>query len=327
MSLSANGTFSGLPLQSGLFSFVVRLESNGLEDEVEVVMEVVGSSPDNVEVTTFAGSGGNGTFVEGNGTAAGFKSPMALAFDASGNLYVADTGNHRIRKITPQGNVTTFAGSGNATFANGNATSASFSAPSGLAFDASGNLYVADAGNHRIRKISPAGNVTTFAGSGNATFANGNATSASFHSPKGLAFDASGNLYVADSGNHRIRKISPVGTVTTFAGSGNATFANGNATSAGFNQPLGLSTDSSGNVYVADFHNHRIRKITPSGIVSTLAGGNLGVFADGIGENARFYNPTGVVATSNGTIYVTDFGFNKVRKITPGALVTTYAGS
>jgi streptogramin lyase len=151
----------------------------------------------------------------------------------------------------------------------------------------------------------------------------------------GLAFDASGNLYVADSGNHRIRKISPVGTVTTFAGSGNATFANGNATSAGFNRPLGLSTDSSGNVYVADFHNHRIRKITPSGIVSTLAGantlsatgGNAGVFADGIGENARFYNPTGVVATSNGTIYVTDFGFNKVRKITPGALVTTYAGS
>ena len=278
------------------------------------------------EVTTVAGSGDQ-TFANGTGSAASFYSPCGVAVDSSGNVYVADYNNHRIRKITAAGVVTTLAGSGVGTFADGTGTAASFYNPNGVAVDSSGNVYVADWGNNRIRKITPAGVVTTFAGSGSYSFADGTGTAASFKLPFGVAVDSSGNVYVADSDNHRIRKITPAGVVTTLAGSGNATFADGTGTAASFYGPRGLAVDSSGNVYVAEYTNHRIRKITPAGAVTTLAGSGLGQFGNGTGTAASFRFPSAVAVDSSGNVYVADTGNHRIRKITSAGVVTTLAGA
>ena len=209
-------------------------------------------------VTTFAGSG-KAAFVDGVGLTASFNLPSCVAFDLIGNLFVADELNHRIRKISPSGNVSTFAGSGFATYVDGEGLSASFRNPLGVAVDSDGAVYVGDWGNHRIRKINPSGTVSTLAGSGTAAFANGVGLAASFNGPRGVAVDSTGSVYVADESNHRIRKISPSGAVSTFAGSGSATFANGGGLAASFNSPSGVAVDAYGTVYVADYANHRIR--------------------------------------------------------------------
>jgi sugar lactone lactonase YvrE len=222
-----------------------------------------GTTLKEVEVSAFAGSGEEG-YANGTGREAQFDETAGLAFDKAGNLYVADTGNNLIRKISPKGEVTTFAGSGEAGYANGTGREAEFNEPGFLAFDKAGNLYVADSGNHRIQKISPKGEVTTFAGSGEEGYANGTGTEAQFNKPLGLAFDRAGNLYVADAGNNRIRKISPKGEVTTFAGSGEAGYANGTGVEAQFAWPVGLAFDKAGNLYVADSGINRIRKISPA---------------------------------------------------------------
>ncbi len=261
------------------------------------------------------------------GTAASFYNPDGVAVDASGNLYVADTSNHKIRKISPAGVVSTFAGSGAQGSADGNGAAASFSSPTGVAVDASGNVFVADSSNSKIRKITPAGDVTTFAGSGLGGSANGTGTAASFNQPGGLAVDASGNLYVADRGNHKIRKISPAGVVTTLAGSGNQGSVNGTGAAASFDNPRGVTVDTAGNVFVADFANNKIRKITPAGLVSTFAGSGSQGSADGTGVTASFIWPTDVAADSSGNVFVADYGNHKIRKITPTGMVSTAAGS
>ena len=213
-------------------------------------------------VSTFVGTGSSGSS-NGTGTSASFKGTVGLSVDASGNIYVADRENHLIRKITPAGVVSTFAGSGNAGSANGTGTSASFSKPHDIAIDQSGNVYVADHDNHLIRKITSAGVVSTFAGSGNAGSANGTGTSASFNNPRDIDFDASGNIYVCDKTNHLIRKITSAGVVSTYAGSGSTGSTNGTGTSASFNTPAGLVFDADDNLYISDYYNFLIRKILP----------------------------------------------------------------
>ena len=277
-------------------------------------------------VSTLAGSG-SASFANGQGTAASFNGPTGVAVDGSGNIYVADFSNHRIRKITVSGSVTTLAGSGSAGFANGQGTAASFNGPAGVAVDVSGNVYVADHNNHRIRKITASGNVTTLAGSGSAGFSNGQGAAASFNSPHSVAVDGGGNVYVADTWNHRIRKITSSGNVSTLAGSGVANYVDGQGTAASFSAPIQATLDASGNVYVADHNNHRIRKITASGNVTTLAGSGVGAFADGQGTAASFQYPAGVAIDNEGIIYVSDRANHLIRKISTSGNVTTLAGS
>jgi sugar lactone lactonase YvrE len=276
-------------------------------------------------VSTFAGSGVNGRD-NGTGTAASFAFPDGVAVDSSGNVYVADNNNSLIRKITPAGVVSTLAGNGLPGSANGTGTAASFTYPEGVAVDSLDNVYVADTWNRLIRKITPAGVMTTLAGSGVSGSANGTGTAASFAFPSSVAVDANGNVYVVDGSNHNIRKITPAGVVTTLAGSGVTGSANGTGAAASFNYPSGVAVDSLGNVYVADTLNQLIRKITPAGVVSTLAGSGVTGSANGTGAAASFRYPDGVAVDSSGNVYVADTDNQLIRKITPAGVVTTLAG-
>jgi RHS repeat-associated protein len=278
--------------------------------------------------STLAGTVVSGS-IDGTGTGALFNQPLGAAVDASGNIYVADAGNHVIRKITPAGVVNTFAGtSGVHGFTNGTGIAAKFYNPSGIAIDASGNLYVADEYNNAIRKITTAGVVTTLAGNTTAGATNGTGIGATFHAPCGLVADASGNLYVADYLNNLIRKIViSTGVVTTFAGSGSVGSTNGTSTAASFNQPYDVTVDASGNLYVADRANNMIRKITSSAVVSTLAGSPTAGSSDGTGVLAGFNGPTSVKVYGSGNIFVADQGNNYIRMITPSGVVTRYSGS
>jgi len=219
-------------------------------------------TPAGVVTTLAGGTQGN---ANGTGTAASFYYPYSITIDILGNLYVGDNANHLVRKVTPTGVVTTVAGTGFAGFANGTGTSASFNGPDGISIDAAGNLYLADSNNNRIRKITPAGVVTTIAGNGAQATVNGPAASASFNIPAGAVIDAVGNIYVADLGGNTIRKIDPLGIVSTIAGNGTAGFTNGIGLSATFNRPNDVQIDPTGYVYVTDYGNNVIRKICTTG--------------------------------------------------------------
>jgi formylglycine-generating enzyme required for sulfatase activity len=260
------------------------------------------------------------------GTGAGMLRPGGISLDASGSIYVADTYHSVVRKIAPDGGVTILAGALKWGYVDGPAATALFNSPEGIAADSSGNLYVADSVNQRIRKITPNGEVTTLAGTGEEGHANGFSSSATFQFPGGLAVDSTGNLYVADYFNQRIRKISASGEVTTLAGSGKEGHADGRGSVASFSRPSGVAVDSSGIVYVADSMNELIRKITPDGEVTTLAGSGKDGRADGRGRAASFYYPQEIAVDSTGNLYVADTGNSLVRKITPTGMVTTLAG-
>ncbi len=287
-------------------------------------------------VSTVAGLAGNYGYADGTNSAARFSYPFGIAIDDNGNLYVADAYNHLIRKMTPVGTnwvVGTLAGNpGVNGSTDGTGTNALFNAPYALTVDASGNVYVADNGdtNALIRKITPAGVVTTIAGSSRGVV-DGLGTNAQFYSPFGIAVDTFTNLYVADGNGNTVRKITPVGTnwvVTTSAGIPNTIGSiDGTGTNAAFGTPWGITVDISGNLYVADELNDNIRKITSAGVVTTLAGPeNSSSYLDGTGANARFQNPSGVTVDNAGNIYVADSQNQVIRKISPAGVVSTLAG-
>jgi streptogramin lyase len=276
-------------------------------------------------VTTFAGTPYTKGYIDGADTLASFSMPFGVAVNSAGNVYVADAGNNVIRMITPDGTVSTFAGSGASGLANGMADTSSFNSPLGVAVDGSGNVYVADYGNDLIRKITPAGTVSTLAGSGATGADDGNPADATFDLPEGVAVDAADNVYVADNGNNLIRKITPAGVVSTLAGSGMAGSSNGTGTAASFNSPFGIAVDAAGNVYVADSGNNLIRKITPSGVVSTFAGNGSKGAVNATGTAASFNTPSGLAIDSKGNLYVADENNNLIRKITTAGVVSTIA--
>lgn len=263
-------------------------------------------------VTTIAGGVVSG-FADGQGAEALFRGPSGIALDAAGNLYVGDSGNNRIRKVSLSGRVTTFAGSGEHGAADGPGATASFLEPRGVAVDAGGNVYVADASNHLIRKITPQGEATTLAGSGVRGAADGKGSAASFSRPFDVAVDAAGNVYVADTDNNLIRKINRGGVVRTLAGNTTHGSADGRGASASFYRPAGLDLDAFGNIYVADQVNNKIRKVTPQGEVTTIAGSGDYGFNNGPGATATFKQPNDVAIDIFGHIYVADI--NQIRKI------------
>jgi sugar lactone lactonase YvrE len=267
------------------------------------------------DVSTFAGSGVAG-YADGTGTAAKFNGPNGVCIDLQGNIVVADRLNNRIRKITPAGVVTTFAG-GIAGYADGNGTAAKFNGTNEVCSDMSGNIFVVDRNNQCVRKVTPAGDVTTLAGSGNGQlgYVDGMGAAAQFNNLNALTTDPLGNVYVADVVNERIRKITPAGEVSTFAGTGDIGFADGRGDSAKFSFPLGITSDVAGNIYTTDRFNHRIRKITPAGIVSTVVG-NLRGIVDGEGSEAKLNFPLKIACDSNGNLYFTDQEDNRIRKVT-----------
>jgi uncharacterized protein (TIGR03437 family) len=284
-------------------------------------------------ITTVAGNGN--TLFSGDGgpaTSAGLSTPMAIAVDSAGNLFIADTGNNRIRKVTPAGIISTVAGGIIAGFNGdgGPATSAALFLPGGLAVDGSGNLYIADMGNGRIRRITPAGTISTVAGNGGKSFSGdgGPATSASFNlfgTQAGLAVDSDGNLYVPDVANHRVRRVTPAGTISTVAGNGVAGFSGDGspATTAGLNNPSGVAVDGSGNLYIADGTNFRVRKVTFAGSSS----GGPAISSNGIVNGASFR--PGIVANSWATIQGTNLAAatdNWSNSIVDGKLPATLGG-
>lgn len=277
-------------------------------------------------VSTLAGNA-SGVYSDGVGTAAGFVHPFGLTIDPNGNVYVPDYGGHRIRKISPTGTVTTVVGNGTAGYQDGAVDTALVSQPTGVALDPQGNLYFVDHGNQRIRKLSIGGVVSTIAGNGIATFAEGTAASASFNWPGNLCLDTHGNIFVGDQLNHRIRKIDSSGVVTTVAGNGIATFADGVGTAASFYAPVSVVLDPQDNLYVADNANNRIRKITPGGVVSTFAGSGTGGSLDGVGTNAQLFAPQGLTIDAQGNLYVAEWTNCRIRKITPAGVVSTLAGN
>ena len=279
-------------------------------------------------VTTLAGTPDVRGRADGIGSAASFIYPIGIATDGTANVYVADKVSNTIRKITPTGMVTTLAGTAGITgHADGIGGNASFNGPVGVATDSTGNVYVADYGNDIIRKVTPNGVVTTLAGmAGTAGDADGIGANASFSLPYGIATDSAGNVFVAEMSSHTIRKITPAGVVTTLAGKAGVTGpADGIGADANFFFPHGVATDKAGNVYVADYGNDTIRKITPTGVVTTIAG-KAGESAeyDGVGGAARFSGPMAVATGSAGNVLVLET--DNIREVSPTGMVTTIAG-
>jgi uncharacterized protein (TIGR03437 family) len=265
--------------------------------------------------------------------------------DSAGNLYIADTNNHRIRKITPGGAISTVAGNGNPSYSGdgGPATSAQLSNPWSVAVDSAGNLYIADKNIHRIRKVTPGGIISTVAGNGSAGYSgdSGPATSAQLNFPEGVAVDSVGNLYIADTRNSRVRKVTSGGIISTVAGGGAFNLGDGGPAIGANLGPAGVAVDRAGNLYIADTDNQRIRRVTPGGTISTVAGNGISGYSGdgGPAGSAQLNNPAGVAVDSAGKLYIADSVNNAIRLlrpsdtapappfITPGGIVPVYSSA
>ena len=287
-------------------------------------------------ITTVAGNGGGGFTGDGvQATTTQLKSPADVAVDAIGNIYIADFSNCRIRKVNSSGVISTIAGNGACGFSGdgGVSAAAQINGPTGLAVDAVGNIYIADAYNHRVRKISTSGTITTIAGNGSMGYSGDGvpATSTSLYYPWAVKVDASGNVFIADYGNNRIRKVNTSGIITTIAGIGTAGFSGDGfaANLAELNAPQGIALDAAGNIFVSDKLNNRIRKINSSGIISTYGGSGIqGFYGDGIiATSANLYNPEGMATDGVGNVYFADYYNNRIRMINTSGIITTVVGS
>ncbi|WP_460692866.1 NHL repeat-containing protein [Mucilaginibacter puniceus] len=261
-------------------------------------------------VTTIAGSSTTAGYADGIGTAALFQGITGIFSDKAGNIYVADLGNYRIRKVNTNGTVTTIAGSGAKGTADGTGTAASFTYLAAITLDANDNLYVIDDFT-KIRKVTPSGVVTTL------SVRSATGTGAPYFLLFGLTTDLAGNIYVCDSNNNLIKKITPDGVASTLAGTANVRgSADGVGTAASFDGPFQVATDAAGNVYVSEAFNNKIRKITPGGVVTTIAGNGMAGATNGSGASASFNHPYGIAVDMAGNIYVADAYNNLIRKIT-----------
>jgi uncharacterized protein YjiK len=303
----------------------VAVDANGnifIVDEDNNVIRKVNTSG---IISTFAGTGAIGYSGDGgDATLAKLNMPAGATMDQAGNLYIADTWNHVIRKVDLLGKISTVAGQGISGYGgdNGQATSAYLSLPEGIAVDNNGNLYISDSGNNRVRKVDALGVITTLAGTGMAGYGgdNGMANAALLNYPSGIVFDtASGNIYVADENNNRIRKIDGSGMITTFAGTGVAGFGGdgGAASAATLSAAEGVAVDTAGNIYISDSGNSRVRKVNTSGIIQTYAGnGSAGFSGDGgPAIAAKLFTQKGLATDVSGNLYIAEYFNSRVRKV------------
>ena len=288
-------------------------------------------------IRTVAGTNQRGYAGDGgSATSAAFDQPRAAAVGPDGSVYIADTFNHRVRRVDPRGAVTTLVGTGQAAYSGdgGPAGAATLHWPHGVAVDPAGaGLFIADSANHRIRRVDLAsGIVSTVAGNGAAGAAGdgGPAVAAQLQDPKAVWVAPSGDLYIADSGNERIRRVDPSGTISTIAGTGVPGYGGdgGPALAAQFDGPRGLAGDSAGNLYVADDNNNRIRRIEPSGVVTTLAGTGAADFSGdgGPAHSAPLNHPRGVAVDGRGNVFIADSMNARIRMVDPAGMISTGAG-
>jgi sugar lactone lactonase YvrE len=306
----------------GVGPFTYQWQFNGTNFPNNIITTVAGDGS-----ATFAGDGGAAT-------SASLSSPSGVTFDAAGNLFIADTFNHRIRKVDTNGIITTVAGKSGLGYSGdgGLATNASLNSPFGVAFDAFGNLFIADHGNNRIREVATNGIITTVAGRSVSGYSGdgGAATNASLYNPTGVAFDAAGNLFIADELNNRIRKVDTNGIITTVAGKSGSGYSGdgGAATNASLYYPVGITFDAAGNLYIVDDFNNRIRKMAANGNITTVAGkGGSGYFGDGgVATNANLDFPFSVAFDAFGNLYIADCSNNRIREVDSNGIITTVAG-
>ena len=286
-------------------------------------------------IFTVAGMSSGGYSGDGGpATLAALRNQQGIAVDAAGNIFIADYGNSVIRKVDVYGIITTVAGNGMASDGGdgGPATAAELNYPTDVAVDDVGNIYIADSWNSAIRKVNTSGIISTIAGYGTAGFSGdgGAATAAKLNFPAGVAVDRSGNVFIADTRNNRIRMITASGTISTVAGSDSSGYGGdgGPAITAKLSQPNNVTTDTFGNMYIADGYNYRIRKVNASGIIHTIAGiGSFGYTGDGgAATSAKIYSPFGITV-DEGNVYFADYDNNRVRKIDTGGIITTVAGN
>ncbi|MGD0501006.1 MAG: M36 family metallopeptidase, partial [Bryobacteraceae bacterium] len=335
LTLTSDGAILGTPTTAGYYSFTIRVQDwASATGTTTFTLTVAAAGPP--AITRVAGNGVGGFSGDGGqATSAQLNGPYGVAVDGAGNLYIADAGNNRVRKVSPDWTITTVAGS---TFNGfwgdgGQATSAELDYPHGVAVDRYGNLYIADSSNNCVRLVAPNGIITTVAGTGVAGSQgdSGQATVAQLNYPAGVALDGSGNLYIADENNHRVRKVQPNGIITTVAGMGVPGYSGdgGPAAGAQLSYPTGVALDGSGNLYIADAGNNRVRKVAPNGTITTVAGstsryGSGGYSGDGgPATNAQLSVPYGVAVDDQGNVYISDSGNSVLRKVSLGGIITT----
>ncbi len=290
-------------------------------------------------LATVAGTGGPCNFSGDGGPAINADlCPSDVAQDAAGNLFIADGGNRRVREVTTDGMIATVAGTGACSWPiyvgdGGPAKNAEICAPSGVALDAAGYLYIADGFGNRVRKVDRNGIISTVAGTGDYGFSGdgGPATSATFRAPGPIAFDAAGNLYIVERDENRVRKVDAHGIITTFAGTGTSGYSGdgGPAAGAGLWEPASVAADGAGNLYIADLRNNRVRKVAPNGVITTVAGnGDMGHAGDGgPATSAQVCNPSAVTVDAAGNLYIADQCYGRVREVTSDGKIATVAGS